>query len=84
MPEEYQEAIPAWATGKLFLKEFSISQKASEQFSLYAKVLGQAKRDLQSFDMDEVVAWGRQEPLGRRYVGRAPGANYRLPPTLGG
>lgn len=82
VPEEYQDAIPAWAAGKLFLKELSISQKANEQFAIYQKVLSQARADLKSFDLDEVVAWGRRHPL------RGPWASTsdvygRIPPTLG-
>jgi hypothetical protein len=81
VPTEYQEAIVAWATGKLFLKELGISQKASEQFSLYAKVLEQARNDLKSFDLDETVA------LGRRLPTRGPWAQQtvrdRIPPILG-
>jgi hypothetical protein len=82
VPTEYQEAIAAWATGKLFLKELGISQKASEQFSIYAKVLEQARADLRSFSLDEVVAWGREHPITHG-VGFYGGA-VRLPPTLGG
>jgi hypothetical protein len=63
IPEEYQDAIPAWAAGKLFLKEQAISQKASEQFGIYGKVLEQARLDMKSYNSDEVVAWGRREPL---------------------
>jgi hypothetical protein len=65
MPEEYQEAVPAWAAGKLFLKEMSISQKAQEQFGLYAKVLNQAREDVLSLQQDEEVAWGRMAPVRR-------------------
>lgn len=64
VPTEYQEALAAWATGKLFMKEHgSISQKASEQFGIYGKVLEQARKDLKAFNLDEVVAWGRRLPL---------------------
>lgn len=82
VPIEYQEAIVAWATGKLFLKEFSISQKASEQFSIYAKVLEQARQDLKTFDLDEVVALGRRNPL-RGAWDATNDVRYRTPPTLG-
>lgn len=73
VPEEYQEAIPAWAAGKLFLKEFAISGKANEQFSLYQKVLDQAREDVMVPNMDEQVAWGREAPTrmfrsGRDYI----------------
>jgi hypothetical protein len=79
VPEEYHEAICAWAAGKLFLKELGISQKSSEQFQLYQKVLEQARADLRSFALDEVVAWGRRLP---RYDSYEP--RMRIPPTLGG
>jgi hypothetical protein len=68
IPEEYQDAIPAWAAGKLFLKEQAISQKASEQFGVYAKVLEQARLDYKSFNTDEIVAWGRRQPLRGRWA----------------
>lgn len=81
-PEEYQEAIPAWATGKLFLKEFQISQKASEQFSLYSKVLEQAKNDLFEWDADEVVAWGRKQPQVGKWSSYVD-IQRRIPRVLG-
>lgn len=82
VPTEYQEAIPAWAAGKLFLKEQSVSQKASEQFGIYAKVLDQARKDLKEFSLDEVVAWGRKQPMpgGGYSMGDA---RWRLPTNLG-
>ena len=87
IPTEYQEAIPARAAGKLFLKEnmAAISQKASEQFQLYFQVLAQARKDFKEFDLDETVAWGRSHPHGRR-PGRGLMTNdpwNRIPPTLG-
>lgn len=71
IPEEYQDAVPSWAAGKLFLKEFSISQKASEQFQLYQKVLEQARKDMGQLSLDEDVAWGREQPreVQRRAMG---------------
>ncbi len=80
VPTEYQEAIAAWATGKLFLKELGVSQKASEQFGIYAKILEQARKDLRAFSLDEIVAWGRREPL-RGLDTRDPRA--RTPQNLG-
>jgi len=80
IPVEYQEAIPAWAAGKLFLKELAISQKASEQFRIYGTVLDQARRDLKAFNLDEIVAWGRRQPM-RGYW--ASPVESRIPPTLG-
>jgi hypothetical protein len=82
VPYEYQEAIAAWATGKLFLKEHQISQKASEQFGLYAKVLEQARKDLKSFSLDEVVAWGRRHPL-RGQLSATDDPRFRTPQNLG-
>jgi hypothetical protein len=81
VPTEYQEAIVAWATGKLWLKELGTSQKSSEQFSLYAKVLDQARNDLRTHSLDETVAWGRSHPM-RGYWG-ALSPYDRIPPTLG-
>lgn len=80
VPVEYQEAIPAWAAGKLFLKELQISQKASEQFRIYGTVLDQARRDLKAFNLDEIVAWGRRQPM-RGYWSMT--VQDRIPPTLG-
>ena len=80
VPDEYQEAIIAWAVGKLFLKEFSISQKASEQFSIYAKVLDQAREDTLALHQDEDVAWGREAPM-RRYRSRHEYVMDRIPPS---
>lgn len=62
VPQEYSDAIPAWAAGKLFLKEFAISQKAGEQFAIYEKVLEQARADIQEAGVDETLAWGREHP----------------------
>lgn len=81
IPLEYQDAIPAWAAGKLFLKEMAVSQKASEQFGIYAKVLDQAKRDLMEFSLDEVVAWGRKHPRPLR--GDSGTYPWYLPGNLG-
>jgi hypothetical protein len=83
VPTEYQEAIVAYAAGKLFLKEFQISQKASEQFAIYAKILEQARVDMKQFDVDEIVAWGRKQPL-RGYWGIETDPRFRTTPTLGG
>ncbi len=82
VPTEYQQAIVAWAAGTLFLNEQQISQKASEQFGIYAKVLETARNDLKSFSLDEIVAWGRQEPLAG-FWGRTMDPRFRTPPTLG-
>jgi hypothetical protein len=65
VPEDFQEAIPARAAGKLFLKELDISQKASEQFGIYYEVLQQAREAEQNMGFDETVALGREMPLSR-------------------
>lgn len=85
MPEEYQGALPAYAAGMLFLKELDISQKAGEQFAIYNSILENAVRETKRFDADEVVAWARSKPSGRRwgidfYMGDV---RSRLPATLG-
>lgn len=82
VPTEYQAAIVAWAAGNLFLKELGISQKASEQFGLYAKVLDQARKDLKAFSLDEVVAWGRRHPLAADRGG-VNDPRFRTPQNLG-
>jgi hypothetical protein len=62
MPDEYHDAVAAWATGKLFQKELAISSKANEQFGLYQQVLEQARNDVGTLTTDEIVAWGRDRP----------------------
>lgn len=71
LPDEYQYALPAYAAGLLFLKELQISQKASEQFGMYNSILANARKDTKELDEDEIIAWGRSKPSGRRH-GVAP------------
>jgi len=79
LPDEYHPAVPAWAAGHLFLKELSISQKASEQFGLYGEVLRQARKTLEVHE-DENIAYGRDLPS--RYRRRST-LRDRIPLTLG-
>jgi hypothetical protein len=81
-PKAYDDAVPSWAAGKLFLKEFGISQKASEQFAVYKDTLDQARHDLLTQSQDEVVAWGRELPENR-YTSKSDYVLGRIPPTLG-
>lgn len=67
VPVEYQDAIPAWAAGKLFLKEFQISQKAQEQFSIYGNIVQQARAEYMEPNTDMTSAWGREHPGERKY-----------------
>jgi hypothetical protein len=86
MPEEYQAALPAYAAGLLFLKELEVSQKASEQFAIYNSILQNALKETKRFDEDEIVAWGRSKPSGRRGFGLEGGSDMfwgRVAPTLG-
>jgi hypothetical protein len=83
VPEEYVDAVPAWAAGKLFLKEFAISQKASEQFAVYAGILEQARAEVQSAGPDEVLAWGREHPGELRVMGEHDYVMGRVPGSLG-
>jgi len=62
VPEQYIEAVIAWATAMCWLKELNGSGKAQEQFNIYNAVLTGAQRDLKSFGNDEIVAWGAAEP----------------------
>jgi hypothetical protein len=80
VPEQYSDAIPAYASGKLFLKEFAISNKAGEQFSIYGSIVESARDEAFTPMTDEKVAWGREHPGESRlmtehdYVmGRIPG-----------
>jgi len=81
LPEEYQDALPAYAAGILFLKELQISQKAGEQFALYNAILANAVKETKQFDADEVVAWGRSKPVRRMGFGES--ILSRIPSTLG-
>jgi hypothetical protein len=83
VPDEYQEALISWATGKLFLKEFSISQKASEQFSIYAKVLEQARKEVLTPTTDDRIAWGRRQPGILRVKSKDNWVRSRIPTNLG-
>lgn len=62
IPEQYIEAIVAWATGLAWLKELNGSGKAQEQFNIYQAVLSQAQKDLRSQAPDDVLRVGSQEP----------------------
>lgn len=84
MPLAYHEGMVAWATGKLFLKEMSISQKSSEQFQIYGMVVEQAKNDMFHPALDETVAWGREHPGELRVPpSQRNWVESRIPPTLG-
>lgn len=80
-PEEYQEALVAWAAGKLYLKELAISQKAKEQFAIYGKVLDQAREDTLALTQDEEVAWGRRAPVHGRSMSERDYVMGRVPPA---
>jgi hypothetical protein len=83
VPAEFVDAIPAWAAGKLFLKEFSVSQKANEQFSIYADLLNKARIEMKEADVDQIIAWGREHPGEDRVVSERAYILGRIPPTLG-
>ena len=82
-PDEFVDAIPAWAAGKLFLKEFSVSQKANEQFSIYGDLVNKARAEFKEPGVDQVVAWGREHPGEDRVVSERDYILGRVPPTLG-
>lgn len=63
LPAPYHEAVVAWATGMLWLKELNGGGKAGEQFALYREVLEQARQDQKRLSIDESVVWGRQDPM---------------------
>lgn len=62
VPEEYAMGPIAYATGLLWLKELRDSRKADEQFTLFATVVDDAKRELRKLTPDSGFAWGRNEP----------------------
>jgi hypothetical protein len=82
-PDEYQDAIPAWAAGKLFIKELQISQKASEQFALYADVLDKARKEMFNPNTDQIIARGREHPGERGVITEHDWVMGRIPPSLG-
>lgn len=80
IPEVYQEAIIAFATGMLWLKELSGAGKAQEQFNLYNIVVEQARREMKALSVGDTLVWGRQAP-DYRPEDRFPFVN--LPPNIG-
>ena len=68
VPQEYADAVPAWAAGKLFLKEHAVSQKASEQFAIYQAIVEEARQEHQEATMDEIIAAGREHPGENRAI----------------
>lgn len=81
IPEEYQDAIPAWAAGKLFLKELQISHKAAEQFGIYAEILDKARKEFDEPNTDETVAWGREHPGEGVFMSEHEYVMRRIPST---
>ena len=71
------------ATGQLWLKELNGQGKAQEQFQLYAQILSDAQDELRHLGVDDIVAWGKEEP---ELVGRLTLEDWifgRLPPSVG-
>ena len=64
-PRPYQEAIIAYATGLLWLKELNGGGKAQEQFNIYNIVVEQGRNELNGIDLDQTVVWGRTPPEER-------------------
>jgi hypothetical protein len=62
VPDEYAMGVCAYATGHLYLKELTNSQKADEQFALYRKVVDDARRQLRALNSDQGFGWGRNQP----------------------
>lgn len=83
VPTEYQDAIPAWAAGKLFLKEQAVSQKANEQFAIYRNVVEQARTEMFETNVDQTIAWGREHPGEGVVHSEYEYVMGRVPPTLG-
>jgi hypothetical protein len=77
VPHTYADAVPAWAAGKLFLKEHAVSQKASEQFALYGAVVEQARNESFEHTTDEKVVWGREHPGERYFYNEGDYITYR-------
>lgn len=82
VPDEYAMGICAYATGHAFLKELQFSQKAEEQFALYAKSVGDAKRESRKVTPDQSLAWGKNAPE-YGYVDDVTLMDLIVPPQLG-
>ena len=82
IPEAYQEAVVAWATGMCWLKELNGGGKAQEQFNVYQSVLQQALRDQKSQANDDILIWGGAPPQGRMLTPH-DWVRTRTLPTLG-
>lgn len=73
VPEEYQSALVAWATAQLWFKELRDGgTKAQEQFSLYNKVLEQARAEYARPAQDDVMVWGAEQPQNSERQGTFP------------
>jgi hypothetical protein len=82
VPAEYAMGVCAYATGHAFLKELNFSKKADEQFALYQKAVGDAKRESRKVTPDSGLVWGRSEPQ-YGWVDPADELLYSIPSTLG-
>ena len=82
VPDEYAMGVVAYATGHAFLKELQFSQKAEEQFALYAKAVGDAKRESRKITPDRGLTWGRNEPE-YGYLDDDTLLALQVPPILG-
>lgn len=83
VPVEYQDAIPSWAAGKLFLTELDISEKASEQFGMYAEILAQARAEVYEQSEDATFAMGREHPGETGWLGEYEYVMGRIAGPLG-
>jgi hypothetical protein len=62
VPDQYVEAVTAFATGMLWLNELNGGGKAQEQFNVYQSVLDKARREHRALANDDILAWGAEEP----------------------
>lgn len=65
IPDTYVEAVIAYATGSLWLKELNGGGKAQEQFNIYNIVVDQARKELTALTVGETLVWGRKAPEWR-------------------
>lgn len=62
MPEDYHEAVVAYATAKLWQHEIVGGDiKAREQFNIYNDILTNARRELYVLQDDEEIVWGKAQ-----------------------
>lgn len=79
IPEQYHDALVAWAAGRAWLKELH-SGKAREQFEIYDSILEDALREQRKFGISERVKWSNSS---RRTLSDREWWSRHIPGQLG-